>query len=325
MKAAVIGCGGAGQQHARGYVQAPASQLVAVCDVDPQRAQCLAAQWHVAAYTSFEELLEKERPDVVSVATGEYHHVEPTIAALQAGANVLCEKIMAHSLAAGEAMQRTAQRTGKVLGVNYNYRHVPAYILIRDHLAAGTIGAPVLLAAQAQACIWHHMLDLICFFLGQPTAVEAAVLDDPTARPTLWQNQKELLYQPSTAATATFHFATGALATIAATAHVPLSVHSLSYTIYGHHAMVSLNHAQGDNLLGMLGPGPLTEELRRQPPYSWQDSMVQSVVAFVSALCEGSPPISTGADGLAMMRLEAAVVQSARIGGLINLEKDKAP
>lgn len=323
LKAAVIGCGGAGQLHARGYDLAPDCRLVAVCDIDAERAESLAAEWNIPAYTIFEALLEKEQPDVVSVTTGEYHHVEPTVSALNAGAHVLCEKIMAHSLVAGEAMLAAARRTRRVLGVNYNYRHVPAYIRIRDHLAAGTLGAPVLLVAQTHAYLWHHMLDLMRFFFGQPVAIRATLIDDHATRLPPWQHQDEMLYQPSTVATAIFQFATGALATVAATSHVPMTDHWMSFAIYGQQAMVSLNHAREDNLIGTIGPGPLAEELRSLPTCSWQESMVQSVVAFVSALHEGHPPSSTGGDGLAMMRLEAAVVAAAYKTHWMSLVEDE--
>jgi len=312
LKAAIVGCGGAGMLHARGYVEAPGSRLVAAYDRHADRAQRLAAECNAVPYASLEELLQQARPDVVSVTTGEYEHMEPTIMALEAGAHVLCEKMMAHSLEAGQIMVAAARRTGRVLGVNYNYRHVPAYMRIRDHVAANTLGAPVLLVAQAHSYTWHHMLDLVRFFFGHPVAVEATLIDDPTSRLPPWHDRDELLYQPSTVATATLRFATGALAVVTATAHVPFADHWMSFSIYGRQAEVSLNHICRDNLIGTLGPSPLAGELRKLPMFTWQDSMVQSVSAFVSTLCDGHPPASTGEDGLAMMRLEHAVAQSAR-------------
>jgi len=81
-----------------------------------------------------------------------------------------------------------------------------------------------------------------------------------------------------------------------------------------------LNAATGANLGGTPSLGPLAERLKTVAPCSYPESFDRSVMAFVEALQQGRPAPVTGADGLAAMRLEAAVAESARTGRAVVLE-----
>ena len=156
LKAAVIGTGGAGRLHMQAYGTCAHTQPVAVCSRDPKRAEDFSAEFGVRGYTSVEEMLERERPDVVSVATLEWDHEAPVLRALDAGCHVLCEKIMAHTIPIGEGMVAAARRAGRSLGVNYNYRSVPSHRLIQEELERGGFGAPGLFSANMHAYLWPH-------------------------------------------------------------------------------------------------------------------------------------------------------------------------
>jgi predicted dehydrogenase len=137
----------------------------------------------VRGYNSVEEMLRVERPDAVSVATLEWEHEAPVLAALAAGAHVLCEKNMAHALGVGEGMVRAAARAGRSLGVNYNYRSVPAHRVIKEELERGGFGRVGLFTAQCHAYLWPHMLDLMRYWFGDPVEVTAAMVDEQELRP----------------------------------------------------------------------------------------------------------------------------------------------
>jgi len=92
---AIIGCGGQGSIHSDAYAQLPNVQIVGCCDVVPERAEQLASRYGAKVFTDFREMLTSLRPDIVSVCTLEGQHADATIAALQAGAHVLCEKMLA--------------------------------------------------------------------------------------------------------------------------------------------------------------------------------------------------------------------------------------
>jgi predicted dehydrogenase len=80
-----------------------------------------------------------------------------------------------------------------------------------------------------------------------------------------------------------------------------------------------VNEATNDNLAGTPGLGPIAERIRTLAPCSYPQSFDRSVLAFVEALQHGRPPPVSGEDGLAAMRLEAAVAESARTGRCVML------
>src|SRR5690554_2205078 len=96
IRVAVIGCGSiAKHRHLIEYNNNPHVEIVAVCDINEARVKETAEKYHAKAYTSYEALLESENIDAVSVCLPNYLHATVSIAALNAGAHVLCEKPMA--------------------------------------------------------------------------------------------------------------------------------------------------------------------------------------------------------------------------------------
>jgi len=324
LKAAVIGTGGAARLHLSAYNNCPYTQPVAVCSQSRERADTFAAEHHVRAYTSIEEMLEKERPDIVSVATLEWDHELPVLLSLEAGSHVLCEKNMAHTLAIGEKMVATARRFDRTLGVNYNYRCVPSHRLIKEELARGSFGMPALYTAHMHAYLWPHLLDLLRYFFGDPVEVTASIIDDQAQRPPVstasgrpWVYPAEMLYHPSIAASATFRFANpDFLAVMSASALMPLEQNFWSFALAGKDQAVTISAATRANLIGTPTPGlgPISERLSTLPPYSYPDSFQDSVAAFVEAIRENRPAPVTAEDGLAVMQLDAAIVRAAHTG-----------
>ena len=102
----VIGCGGiANGAHLPNYARMPRVRIVAVADIDLERAKTTAARWGVDAYyQDYHDLLA--RPDVhaVSITTPVFQHAAPALAAMRAGKHVLCEKPIARTLEEADAM-----------------------------------------------------------------------------------------------------------------------------------------------------------------------------------------------------------------------------
>ena len=326
LKAAVIGTGGAARLHLAAYNKCAHTRAVAVCSQSPHRAQSVAGEFGIHGYASIEQMLAKERPDVVSVATLEWDHELPVLLSLAAGAHVLCEKNMAHTLAIGEKMVAAARTSGRTLGVNYNYRAVPAHRFIAEELALNRFGPPVLFSTVTHAYLWAHMLDLIRFFFGDPVEVAGALVDDQTLRPPVsaasgrpWEYPAEMLYHPSIAASATLRFRNPGrphfpefLVTISSSALVPLEQHFWSFALFGRDAALNIYAATRANLNGTPSLGPLAQHIAALPAYSYAESFDDSVAAFVEAVRQGRPAAVSGQDGLAVMQLDAAIVAAIR-------------
>jgi predicted dehydrogenase len=334
LKAAIIGTGGAARLHAQAYATCPHTQPVAVCSRTLERAQAFADEFRIRAYTSIPEMLETERPDVVSVATLEWDHEAPVLLSLEAGSHVLCEKIMAHTLAIAENMVAVASRAGRRLGVNYNYRVVPSHRILKQELDGGGFGAPALFSAHMHAYLWPHMLDLLRFFVGDPVEVTAALVDDQALRPSVsiasrkpWvypadesNDPTPMLYHPSTAVSASLRFRNpDFLASMSASALVPLEDDFWSFALFGTRASVSIQQATRANLIGRPALGSIGEVLAGLPAYSYKDSFADSVASFVDSIREGKPAPVTGEDGLAALRLDAAIVKAIESGRAVSI------
>jgi predicted dehydrogenase len=320
MKAAVIGCGGAGVHHARGYATSPHTQLAAVCDLDAARAEAAAKVHGVKAYTDLEAMLRDVRPGVVSVATRETHHGEPVLAALRAGCHVFCEKIMAGSVAEGRRMVEAAAEAGRVLGVNYNYRHFGVFRRLRRMLDDGSLGEPMALICTTHRFCWHHVLDLSRFLLGRATAMQGEVTDDAKLAVGFWPDATELLYIPRQLATASIAFAGGSAAVITSSGHQPFDFSLIDLRLVGTKGTVDVQRINVGDLVGRVEtsanvtwPGPL------DGPRTLDDSFVTSLHAFLDALAAGRPVPTDGGDGLAVMGMEHAVVRAARTGQRVAL------
>ncbi|MGG0461848.1 Gfo/Idh/MocA family protein [Priestia aryabhattai] len=141
VKIGVIGCGSIAQhRHLPEYKMNEQVELVAVCDINTERANSVAQQYGVKAYTDYEELLASGTVEAVSVCTPNYLHAPISVAALNSGVHVLCEKPMATSEEEAKAMIEAAKINGKKLMIGHNQRFVASHQKARELIEKGEIG-----------------------------------------------------------------------------------------------------------------------------------------------------------------------------------------
>jgi len=140
MKVAVIGVGSMGKNHARVYSELPEADLIAVTDVDQKLVAATAGKYGAHAYTDYHEMLEKEKPEAVSVVVPTAMHEEVGLAALSAGAHVLMEKPIAATVEAGRRLIEKARTTQRQLMVGHIVRFNPAMQALKQKLADGDLG-----------------------------------------------------------------------------------------------------------------------------------------------------------------------------------------
>lgn len=141
--AAVVGCRAVAPLHAKGFVRAHGARLVAVCDRDPEAARGLAEEFGVEAVTGYDQILEREDIQLVSLVTPDELHAPMAIAAAQAGKHVLVEKPIAMTLAELDEMITAADIAGVKMMCAQSLRYRPKFRAIRDAIQAGCIGRPV--------------------------------------------------------------------------------------------------------------------------------------------------------------------------------------
>ncbi len=136
----MIGAGIMGSNHARVYAEIPNVDFVAVADPDEEASGRLAKTYRPTVYTDFRELIEREKPDVVSIAVPTKLHVAVACEAMSLGANVLVEKPLALTVAEGQIMVDAAKQYGVQLTVGHLERFNPAVIEVRERLRRGELG-----------------------------------------------------------------------------------------------------------------------------------------------------------------------------------------
>jgi predicted dehydrogenase len=115
---AIVGTGHIAGSHMRSLSKHAPANVVAVFDVLGDRAQAFSREWNIPSVaTDLRQVLDNKDVDAVIVSTPPFAHMEPTIAALEAGKHVLCEKPFALDPTEAERMTETAQRTGRHLAV----------------------------------------------------------------------------------------------------------------------------------------------------------------------------------------------------------------
>src|SRR5690554_5763797 len=127
VKIGIIGCGGiANGKHMPSLAKLKNVEMVAFCDIVLQRAEQARKQYGVedaTVYEDYRELLANESLDAVHVCTPNSSHAEISIASLEAGCHVMCEKPMAKTASEAREMVAAAKRTGKKLTIGYQNRY----------------------------------------------------------------------------------------------------------------------------------------------------------------------------------------------------------
>ncbi len=147
VRLAVIGAGVIGRRHVAAIADCGDAQLVAVADPDETTKQ-IADENSAAWFGRSEEMLAAARPDGVIVATPTEHHLQPALAALEAGAHVLIEKPIAATDEEAERIERESGQSGRHVLVGHHRRYYPLVEKARELVSGGAIGRLVAVSGQ---------------------------------------------------------------------------------------------------------------------------------------------------------------------------------
>ncbi|HEC33667.1 MAG TPA: Gfo/Idh/MocA family oxidoreductase [Chloroflexi bacterium] len=321
LKAAVIGVGSMGRNHARVYDELPGVTLAAIADTSPGPLQETAARRKVRGYSDYQEMLEKERPDVVTVAVPTNLHHEVAGAALEAGAHVLVEKPITATVEEGKALIQKGQEVGRQLMVGHIVRFNPAIRSLQGRLASGDLGRMFQVVCRrvgpfparirdvgVVVDLASHDLDVMRYLTGD----EPAYVFAETER-RIHTDHEDLL-------TALLRFRGGVIGMLEANWLTPVKVREI--LVLGERGMFRVDDLTQDlyfyenalangemwaalRILKGVSEGPMIRyPLRRYEP------LKAEVAAFVRAVREGEPVPVSGEDGLAALRLALALTES---------------
>ncbi|MBA3707666.1 MAG: Gfo/Idh/MocA family oxidoreductase [Planctomycetes bacterium] len=336
IRCAVIGLG-MGRGHAKAYSEHKDCQLVAVADIDAARRERAAKEWNCATYTTAEELLEKAKADVVSIATPNALHRPLTLAALASGAHVLCEKPIAMTAAEGREMVAAAKTAGRRLMINLSYRFSPQSQVLKNLVDGGALGK-----VYAGRTVWLrrrgipglggwftdkklsgggplidlgvHRLDLALWLMGHPksTWVMAGAWNHLGSRIGASQGKS---YSVEDLAMAMIRFEDGSMLEVEAGWAANIKEGELMETrlLGTEGGLVQKNVGEGYDFQAEVFQERNGTQLDLSPHGPFPECK-SAYHHFVEAIRDGKPHTATGEDGVAVQELLDAIYLSAAEG-----------
>jgi predicted dehydrogenase len=160
LRAAVIGLGSMGANHARVLSDLPGVDLAAVVDPDAERVAGATHRSHTPGFLDVAAMLRESRPDMVSVVVPTMLHEDIALQVIDSGVHLLVEKPIAATVESGRRIARAAEAKGLVLTVGHIERFNPAVRELKARLDAGQGGAVLQVRARRVGPFPHRIRDV---------------------------------------------------------------------------------------------------------------------------------------------------------------------
>jgi UDP-N-acetylglucosamine 3-dehydrogenase len=312
---AVIGTGQWGKNHARVYKELPSAELIAICDVNSERAKAMAAQYGVKAYSDSTQMLKDKSIEAVNVCTWSTILAKEALKALRAGKHVLVEKPMATNTQQALKLVKTAKENGLHLTVGFLMRFIPGLQSIRQSVENKKIGELVCATAK-RVSQWPerigdvgvvkdtaiHDIDVMRFISNQDPISVYAKMGSMRIKKFEDYAQIMLTYQ------------NGKSAFIESNWLTPYKTRTL--TVTGSDAIMRLDYITQDLWIEQ-------QKESVQPRYPFQEPLKQELQHFVDCIVDKKKPLVTGEDGLRALEVATAAMQSSTKNRAIQIKDIK--
>ncbi|MFD2328591.1 Gfo/Idh/MocA family protein [Cohnella sp. GCM10020058] len=345
----VIGTGSISESHLNAYAANKDATIVAVCDLNKERADKAAAKYGASSvYTNYQDLLANPEVEAVSICTWNHTHAEIAIAAVKAGKHVLVEKPLSMTVEEAEAVRDAVRSSDRILQVGFVRRYDANAQLAKRFTEQGEFGE--LYYAKASLIrrlgnpggwfadkdrsgggplidIGVHVIDLSWYLMGRPKvkSVSGNVYNKLGNR----SNVKGLsFYQAADydasrntvedLANALIRFENGASLLVEVSYALHAKSDESAVRLYGTKGgfeidpeltIVSERH---DTILNVT---PQVDSLK----FNFQQAFQSEIDSFIASATAGTEPLSPVEDGLTMMRILRAIYESAEQGKEIEL------
>jgi predicted dehydrogenase len=322
IKAAVIGVGSMGMNHARIYDALEGVALVAVSDTDTKSARAAASRYRARYYTDHTTMLDEEKPDLVSVAvpTGLHHQV--ALEVIERDLHLLVEKPIADTVANAREIIERAEAQGVQLMVGHVERFNPAILELKRRLEDGQLGKMFQIHARRLGPFPQRIRDVgVVIDLATHDLDVMCYLVDADVVRVYAETEQEIHTLFEDSLSGLMRFQNGVVGVLDVNWLTPTKVRELCVT--GEKGMFMVNYLTQDlylyeneyvgsdwDRLGMLkgvGEGNMIKLRigKREPLHVELEAFAQSVE-------EGTPPPVTGEEGVKALSLAQAMVQSGR-------------
>ncbi len=308
---AVIGTGSWGKNHARVFKELEETELVAVCDINAERARSVAKQFNAKPYSNLRSMLKNKDINAVSVCTWSTSLAKEALKTLKAGKHVLVEKPMAANVKQAKELLETAEKEGLHLTVGFLMRFIPGLQHIRKAVTSKAIGKPVCATAK-RVSQWPerigdvgvvkdtaiHDLDVMRFIFNEdPIAVYAKT---GSMKHTRFEDYAQIMLT----------FKNGESAVVESNWLTPYKTRTLVVT--GSEAIMKLDYITQE----------LTIENAKetvQPRFTLQEPLKLELQHFAKCILEKEKPLVTGMDGVKAVQIAEAALKSSATGKVIKL------
>ena len=308
---AVIGTGFWGKNHARIFKELEETELMAVCDVNAERAKAVAKQFDAKPYTNAGKMLKRKDIEAVSICTWSTILAKEALKALKARKHVLVEKPMATNVKQAEKLLETAEKEGLHLTVGFLMRFIPGVRHIKKAIEDKRIG-DVVCATAKRVSQWPerigdvgvvkdlaiHDIDIMRYLFNE----------DPIAVYAKTGSMKHRKFEDYAQIMLTFEG--GKSGFIESNWLTPYKTRTLVVT--GSEAITKLDYITQELTI---------EDAKEtvQPRYPWQEPLKLELQHFANCVLKREKPLITGMDGLKALQIAEAALKSSAKGRVIKL------
>jgi len=318
----VLGVGEMGRRHAENLRRlVPNAELVAVADVNAERARQTAAELEIEkSYGSLEAMLECKGLDAVVIATPDKFHAATIKGLAAAGKDMLCEKPLALTVSDGQQCLDSVSKTGVRMQVGFMRRYDPAYRAAMRRIEAGEIGTPVIFKSLSRdkdgpplsayepninGMLFYtnsiHDFDL-ARWLMQDEASEVHAYTTVAIRPEVAR------FGDVVASVVNLKFAQGGIG----------NIESYAQAVYGYDVRTEIVGSKGSILIGSMNRTPATllaahgssQPIADHFLSTFADAYLAEIRDFTECILYDQPLRVTGEDGLRALVIAAASEKS---------------
>ena len=312
VRTAVIGTGSWGKNHARTYKELAETELLAICDINAERANNLAKQLGVTPYSSVEKMFKNEDIEAVSVCTWSTSLAKEATKAVENGKHVLVEKPMAANTKQAERLLAASEKMGVHLTVGFLMRFIPGLQQMKKAVEDKSIGKLVCATAK-RVSQWPdrigdvgvvkdtaiHDIDVMLYLFNQ----------DPIAVYAKTGNMRHQKFEDYAQIMLTFEG--GKSAFIESNWLTPYKTRILTAT--GSEAIMKLDYITQE-----LTVEDATQTM--QPRYQIQEPLKLELQHFANCILKKEKPLVTGLDGLKALRIAESAIKSSSTDRIVKLK-----
>jgi UDP-N-acetylglucosamine 3-dehydrogenase len=326
IKLGIIGAAGfIGEVHTKAVFEISTAELTAIADINEERGKEIAKKYNTKWYKDYNDMLKKEDIDAVIIATPEHLHLEPAIAAAEAGKHMLIEKPLATNVKDAEEIIKYAKKNGVKLMVGHTLRFFPEYVAIKEMIEKGEVGEIIQVWARRNSRVDRakrlkgRVSSVFFFGIHDIDFIRWCVSDEVEKAYAI--ANKKLLKEINVEDTilALLKFKNGCVAALENCWVLPQTYPTwcdARIEVVGTKSTISLNMMnQGLMIYG--------ENIRQYVPSTIHKKFISPIFYedehFINCLINDEEFIVTGEDGLAAVKIAEAIHKSINSGEVITL------